>query len=80
MSEALTDTGKFKLFIHSFRGLKLLKTWWILLHLVLNTKINLYSSAVVRTFAHGAMGRGIDPSWGGPIELFLVPASPPRLV
>ena len=23
-----------------------------------------------RVFAHGAMGRGIDPSWGGPIELF----------
>ena len=27
-----------------------------------------------RAFAHGAMGRQIDPSWGGPIELFLVPA------
>ena len=25
-------------------------------------------------------GRRIDPSWGGPIELFLVPASAPRLV
>ena len=25
-------------------------------------------------FAHGAMGRRIDPSWGGPIELFLAPA------
>ena len=37
-------------------------------------------SSVVREFAHGAMGRGIDPSWGGPIELFLVPASAPRLV
>ena len=37
-------------------------------------------SCVVRAFAHGAMGRRIDPSWGGPIELFLVPASPPRLV
>ena len=24
-------------------------------------------------FAHGAIGRGIDPSWGRPIELFLVP-------
>ena len=32
-------------------------------------------SSVVRAFAHGAMGRRIDPSWGGPIELFLVPAS-----
>ena len=33
-----------------------------------------------RAFAHGAMGCRIDPSWGGPIELFLVPASAPRLV
>ena len=32
-------------------------------------------SSVVRAFAHGAMGRRIDPSWGGPIKLFLVPAS-----
>ena len=31
-------------------------------------------------FAHGAIGRRIDPSWSGPIELFLVPASAPRLV
>ena len=30
---------------------------------------------MVRAFAHGAMGPGIDPSWGGPIELFLAPAS-----
>ena len=37
-------------------------------------------SSVVRVFAHGAMGRRIYPSWGGPIELFLVPASAPRLV
>ena len=37
-------------------------------------------SSVVRAFAHGAMGCRIDPSWGGPIELFLVPASAPRLV
>ena len=37
-------------------------------------------SSVVRAFAHGAMGRRIDPSWGGPIELFLVPASAPRLM
>ena len=35
---------------------------------------------MVKAFAHGAMGRQIDPSWGGPIELFLVPASAPRLV
>ena len=37
-------------------------------------------SSVVRAFAHGAMGRQIDPSWGGPIEVFDVPASAPRLV
>ena len=37
-------------------------------------------SSVVRAFAHGAMGHRIDPSWGGPIELFLVPASAPRMV
>ena len=35
------------------------------------------SLSMVRVFAHGAMGRRIDPSWGGPIELFLVPASAP---
>ena len=35
---------------------------------------------MVRAFTHGMMGRWIDPSWGGPIELFLVPASAPRLV
>ena len=35
---------------------------------------------ILIAFAHGAMGRQIDPSWGGPIELFLVPASAPRLV
>ena len=34
-------------------------------------------NSVVRAFAHGAMGRRIDPSWGGPIELFIVPASAP---
>ena len=34
-------------------------------------------SSVVRAFAHGAMGRWIDPSLGGPIELFLVPATAP---
>ena len=34
-------------------------------------------SSVVRAFAHGATGRQIDPSWGEPIELFLVPSSAP---
>ena len=28
---------------------------------------------MVRAFAHGVMGHRIDPSWGGPIELFLIP-------
>ena len=28
-------------------------------------------SSVVRAFAHGAMGRRIDPTWGRPIGLFL---------
>ena len=37
-------------------------------------------SSVVRAFAHGAMCCRIDPLWGGSIELFLVPASAPRLV
>ena len=37
-------------------------------------------SSVVRVFAQGEMGRRINPSWGGPIELFLIPASAPRLV
>ena len=27
---------------------------------------------MVRAFAHGGMGRRIDPSWGGPGELFLL--------
>ena len=27
-------------------------------------------SSVVRAFAHGAIGRRIDPSWSGSIELF----------
>ena len=35
---------------------------------------------MVRAFAHGVMGHRIDHSWGGPIELFLVPASAPRRV
>ena len=28
-------------------------------------------SSVVRAFAHGAMGRRIDASWGGPIQLYI---------
>ena len=37
-------------------------------------------SSVISAFALCAMGRRIDPSCGEPIELFLVPASAPRLV
>ena len=37
-------------------------------------------SSVVKSFAYGSMGRRIDLSLGGPNELFLVPASVPRLV
>ena len=33
---------------------------------------------MVRAFAHGAMGRRINPSWGRLIELFLVPSSAPH--
>ena len=36
--------------------------------------------SVVRVFAPRAMGHRIDPSWVGPVELFLVPASAPQLV
>ena len=42
--------------------------------------LHYFVRSVVRVFAHGAMGRRIDPSWGGPIELFLIPANVPRLV
>ena len=35
---------------------------------------------MVKAFVHGAVGRRIDPSWGEPIDLFIVPASAPRLV
>ena len=41
--------------------------------------IGVRCSSVVRAFAHGAMDRG-SILHGGPIELFLVPASAPRLV
>ena len=29
--------------------------------------------APCRAFAHGSVGLRIDPSWGGPIQLFFVP-------
>ena len=42
--------------------------------------INVFMSVIVMFFSVCSVGRRIDPSWGGPIELFLVPASAPRLV
>ena len=47
---------------------------------VILPKFRARCSSVVRVFAHGTMGRRINPSWSGPIELFLVPASASRLV
>ena len=35
---------------------------------------------MVRAFAHGAMGRRIDPSCGEYIELFIISSIAPRLV
>ena len=66
----------------------LLMVWWVIgsiLHaglpeIFLVTSIGARCSSVVRALAHGVMGRRIDPSWSGPIELFLDPASAPRLV
>ena len=40
---------------------------------------NVLFNDALNTF-YGAVGRRIDPSWGGPNELFLVPPSAPRLV
>ena len=41
---------------------------------------NIWRQTYYLTLKNGAMGRRIDPSWGGPIELFLVTASAPRLM
>ena len=49
------------------------------LAVVILSSVYLYTF-ILSFFAHGAMGRRINPSWSGPIELFLVPASAPRLV
>ena len=57
------------------------------LHIYMYKYIHIYlhlflaqCSSVVRAFAHGAINHQIDISWGGPIELFLIPASALRLV
>ena len=53
---------------------------WSNIFITLQAIIGAICSSVVRAFAHGVMGRRIDPSWGGSIELFLVLASASRLV
>ena len=58
---------------------KQIRTLLILIKLLL-LFLGASCSSVVKAFAHGAMGRRIDLSWGEPIELFLVPASAPRPV
>ena len=57
-----------------------LRNWWYGEQSAVILNGGARCSSVVRAFAHGVMGRRIDPSCGGPIELFLVPASAPRLV
>ena len=42
---------------------------------IASLNIGVRCSSVVRAFAHGEMGCRIDSSWGGPIDLFIVPAS-----
>ena len=49
-------------------------------HFSIHDNVGARCSSAVKAFAHGAMGRRIDPSCDEPIELFLVPASDPRLV
>ena len=39
--------------------------WGLSLSVVPSDKSGARCSSVVRAFAHGAMGRRIDPSWGG---------------
>ena len=45
----------------------------------IHTSMGARCSSVARAFTHSAMGCRIDSSWGGPIDLFLVPASATRL-
>ena len=54
--------------------------YFIVSFLDLDERDNVCHNSMVTAFAHGAMVRRIDPSWGEPTELFLVPASAPRLV
>ena len=48
------------------------------IHSFIHSFVGARCSSVVRVFAHGAMGRRIDPSWSGLIELFLAPARVPQ--
>ena len=53
---------------------------FVLLGFYFNVKFYLMTRSTPFIYLSYAMGRRIVPSWGGPIELFLVPASVPRLV
>ena len=58
--------------------IKLIENMYCMMFKIFSLKnMNLYRlgercSSVVRALAHGAMGRQIDTSWSGPIELFLI--------
>ena len=60
------------------KGMSNTGTVFTILHTLYNRGVR--CSSVVRAFVHGAMGRRIDALWGGPIELFLIPAGAPQLV
>ena len=78
----LSGKGEVTYFLNLVQGL----VRWVLMTAPFNFQmrtpyhLGARCSSVVRAFAHGVMGRRIDPSWGGPIELFLALASAPRLV
>ena len=52
---------------------------FIILESIIQSYLGVRCSSMVRVFIHGAMSCQINPSWSRPIELFLVPASAPRL-
>ena len=50
---------------------------------ITSISVSCYISSSILEYVIGSLllfSRQINPSWGGPIELFLVPASAPRLV
>ena len=69
------------LFLYPFLCFCLSMNPFLLFSSSLNTIRCCYNLYQVKSIiARGAVGRRIDPSWGGPIQLFLVPASASRLV